>query len=115
MRPRFVPADRTAFAATSLLLLMLCWKVVLVAVVPHPPRARELIAPGNGSADPVARRELLVAAPEGSRTDRRLQSLVRSYGHSLPVLLTMDGEGHVVRVQPVSPASGTTLSTTLSQ
>jgi hypothetical protein len=115
-------------AAAGLLLLTLVWRVVLVTWMPTPVRARELLASLADTTVP-GRLVLLVDAP-GTRSSReaadrarqawpgfplgihaaglpgaapeRLRSLAESYGYSrLPLLLTLDQEGHVVRITPM--------------
>ena len=111
---RLVAADPLAFAASALLFGGFCWKLALAALSTSPAGAADLLrsaAPGE-AGDARSVRTIAIraqAAEDGSqRADarhRRLAALVRSYGYDLPVLVTLDEEGHVVRVQRQSPAN----------
>ena len=73
-------------------------------------------APGRFAAVPADRPVEVYGVPWTTRISRRsaparVAALVRSYGHTqLPVLLTISGEGWVVRAQPVSRAAPLTPS-----
>jgi hypothetical protein len=110
---------------------LLAWKVWVAVLLPAPPRASLLAPAAGNSAgyllvvgdpdDTVAARGM-VPARGGAGLDRPplplltlpwppddaganaapLVRLLRSLGYTArPVLLTVDGDGHIVRVQPV--------------
>lgn len=117
--------------ATGALLLALLWRVALTVWLPAPARAAELLAETAGASGDRGRVVLLVDTPgtiaaqeaagrarelvprlplevralhaAGEERDaEQLRSLVRAYGYSrLPLLLTLDEQGHVVRIVPI--------------
>jgi hypothetical protein len=124
MQRRGILADPLAAAATALLLLVVAGRVAVSAWLPAPARA-ERLRPAEEAAAPRGRLLLLVdqegtphareAAARARRNwpdlpleartlrpeDRELRSLVHAYGYTrLPVLLTVDRLGHVVRIAP---------------
>lgn len=124
-------ANSLPVAATCLLLLMVAGRAAVGFFAPEPLRARELLGAAstgfpNGrvvfladSADARRTHDMAAAArragPDlpmeirllGSGDDvrqRRLRRLVRGYGfNDLPVLLTLDAEARVLRVEPLKP------------
>lgn len=117
-------ADLPVTIAILLLLVVLGWRVVLVWSAPTPLLAASLLPSSEVPADSV--RQVLVVDErtfgDGSGRGRfhsaevirvpwtiasdarshasRLSALVRAYGYSdLPVLLTLNAQGQVVRVQ----------------
>jgi hypothetical protein len=121
------------FAAMLLLFALLAWKVGAAVLLPAPPRASLLSPAAENSAgyllvvghprDTVAARRMVPArgdagpgrpplplrtlpwpSGEAGASAAPLARLLRSLGYTAPpVLLTVDGEGHIVRVQPVPP------------
>jgi hypothetical protein len=129
---RFRPADGPVFLAMLLLCALLVWKLWVAVLLPTPPRASLLASAAGDSAgyllligepsDTAAARRLAPArgaAPGQPPLSLRTVSwasedaaaapvvlLVRSLGYTAPpVLLTVDGDGHIVRVQPVPSAN----------
>jgi hypothetical protein len=129
MKARVSAMDALAWAATGLLLLVVVWRIALMAFAPDPVRAHEvLVAAGSQAA---AGRLLVImdasdtlgvrstAAAEHQRRpglslelrtlndaqrqpDSGVRALLESYGHAeLPVILTLDSAGHVLRVAPL--------------
>ncbi|HST61999.1 MAG TPA: hypothetical protein VLK84_25080 [Longimicrobium sp.] len=101
--------DAPAVIATGLLLAVIVWRAVLGATAPAPLRARDLLGVGGMSA--AGPRRVLVVSPTQPASDSsmpatdRLLALLRSYGYeTLPVLLTLDTDGHVVFVEPAPRA-----------
>jgi hypothetical protein len=110
--------------ATCLLLLTVAGRAVVTRLAPEPVRASEVLGvdparfphgrlvlladsadlPGLADAAVAARRpdsglplERRVLAPAGGAHRR----LVRAYGFQLPILLTVDAEARVVRIEPL--------------
>lgn len=115
--------------ATCLLLLTVAGRAAVTRLAPEPVRASEVLGvdparfphgrlvlladsadlPGLADAAVAAQRpdsglplERLVFAPAGDVRGRQLTRLVRAYGfQELPVLLTVDAEARVVRIEPL--------------
>lgn len=124
MRPVRIPArmrkiaDTAIFFTTTLLLAVLCWRVALTAVA-APPQARLLFPEATreqpqgyllvvGAPPPTLPSGLPIHVIAWPRRGAPLGALLGSLGYtSGPVGLTIDSEGHVVRIE--SLRTGTAL------
>lgn len=103
-------ADTAIFFTTGLLLAVLCWKVILTAAA-APPQARLLFPEATraqpqgyllvvGDPPPTLRSGLPTRVTAWPRQGTRLGTLLGSLGYAAgPVGLTIDSEGHVVRIE----------------
>lgn len=125
MRKHVLAGDPVALTLACALLIVAFGKLALAVLSPAPPTAAHL---GALPADSITRILLVDRAPErgagtgghgsdpgveirrvswaaavqgdGNPDDVSLAKLVRAYGYSeLPLLLTLDGEGRVLRVR----------------
>lgn len=130
MRRSGLPPHTLLGVATCLLVLVVTTRAALGWLAPAPARARELLGAEStrfprgrlllladsadaawlGDAAATARRrnsdlplELRIVG-SGDEVPRQMRRLVRAYGiERLPVLLTLDAEARVLRVEPLSP------------
>jgi hypothetical protein len=127
MKARASLMETLAWTASGLLLLVMFWRIALSVCAQDPVRAREALA-ATGAQAPAGRmlvimdasdtlgvRDAAAAEHQGrpglslevhtvDATTRRgagLRALLASYGYAeLPVVLTIDRDGHVLRVMP---------------
>jgi hypothetical protein len=121
--------DTLAWIASGLLLLVVIWRSALSAYAPDPVQARETLAFAREQAltgrllvfmdasdtlgvrsaaaaehqrRPGLSLELRTLDNARTRRDSGVRALLKSYGHTeLPVILTLDSAGHVLRVTPL--------------